>query len=323
MNSKLGAPLLALATLTLSPLSHAQTYPSHAIRLIIPFPPGGTTDLIGRAFADAMGPVLGQAVVVENKGGASGSIGAEAIAQAKPDGYTIGLSSASGFAILPACNPKVHYDPIKDFKPVGELASSPHVIMVNPAFPARNYTEFLDELKRNPGKYQFATSGTCGSGHMLGEQFKLSTGVDMLHVPYRGAGPAATDVLANHVPILIDAFPSSSANIKAGNLRPIVLASSARLDAIPDVPTFSEVGVPAANEEGWYGLVVPAGTPDADIEILHTAILRAIESPKLKARLQAAGAVARGTTPAEHGAQIARTFDSMKALVKAKGISVD
>lgn len=324
MKLKLGYALsLSLAAMAMPAISAAETYPSHAIRLIIPFPPGGTTDLIGRVFADEMGQVLGQAIVVENKGGASGSIGAEAIAKAKPDGYTIGLSSASGFAILPACNPKVQYDPIKDFKPIAELASSPHVIMVNPAFPAKNYQEFLAELKRNPEKYQYATSGTCGSGHMLGEQFKLSAGVSMVHVPYRGAGPAASDVLAKHVAILIDAYPSSSANIKAGYLRPIVLASSKRLDALPDVPTFSEVGVPAANGAGWYGLVAPAGTPDDAIKILHMAVMRAIESQRLKARLQAAGAIARGTTPAEHGTQIARTFDSMKMLVKAKGIQSD
>jgi tripartite-type tricarboxylate transporter receptor subunit TctC len=312
--------LLALA----SPVTNAaENYPTHAIKLIIPFPPGGTTDLIGRAFADEMGKVLGQAVVVENKGGASGSIGAEAIAQAKPDGYTIGLSSASGFAILPACNPKVQYDPIKDFKPITELASSPHVIMVNPAFPAKNYQEFVAALKQNPDKYQYATSGTCGSGHMMGEQFKLSAGVSMQHIPYRGAGPAATDVLANHVPILIDALPSSSANIKAGLLRPIVIASTERVDALPDVPTLGDVGVPAANEGGWYGLVAPAGTPDEKIQALYAAVREAIKSPTLQSRLKAAGAMARGTTPAEHGAQMARTVEKMKALVKAKGITID
>lgn len=168
--------LLSLCVLLMTGLMSgtavADTYPSRAIKLIIPFPPGGTTDLIGRAFADEMGKVLGQSVIVENRGGASGSIGAEAIARAAPDGYTIGLSSASGFAIHPACNPKVTYDPVKDFAPITRLASSPHVVLVNPQVPAKNYHELLALIKANPGKFEFATSGTCGSGHMLGEQMR-------------------------------------------------------------------------------------------------------------------------------------------------------
>ncbi|HEY9278476.1 MAG TPA: tripartite tricarboxylate transporter substrate-binding protein [Eoetvoesiella sp.] len=317
--AKLVLPILAAAAFSSTAL--AQGYPNRALKLIIPFPPGGTTDLIGRAFADEIGKVMGQPVVVENKGGASGSIGAEAIARSPADGYTIGLSSASGFAIHPACNPKVSYDSIKDFAPITRLASSPHVMLVNPAFPAKNYQEFLAILKANPGKYEFATSGTCGSGHMLGEQFKLSTGVSMIHVPYRGAGPAANDVLANHVPILIDALPSATTHIKAGTLRPIVLASSKRAASVPDVPTFGDVGVNEANEAGWYGLVAPAGTPEAAIKAIHAAVLKALENPALLARLSAAGADPGGTLPSEHAAEIKNALTKMRALVKAQNIT--
>lgn len=321
MKTKIRRLLLAAVVTSLACGSAvAQGYPARSIKLIIPFPPGGTTDLVGRAFADAMSKVLGQPVVVENKGGASGSIGTEALSKAPADGYTIGLSSASGMAINPACNPKTSYDPIKDFIPITRLASSPHVVLVNPAFPAKNYAEFMAELKAHPGKYEFATSGTCGSGHMLGERIKLSTGVQMMHVPYRGAGPAAIDVLANHVPILIDALPSASPHIKAGTLRPLVVASQSRPPNLPDIPTFSEVGLPEANEAGWYGLVAPAGTPDEVIDTLYKAVRSSIQNPVLLAQLSAAGADPGGTTPEEHGAEIQRTLAAMKALVKAQNI---
>ncbi len=318
---RLQGVLLAIAAASsLCAPAVAADYPARPLKLIIPFPPGGTTDLIGRAFADEMGKILGQPIVVENKGGASGSIGAEAIAKSAPDGYTIGLSSASGFAIHPACNPKVAYDPVRDFAPITRLASSPHVILVNPSFPAKNYDAFLNTIKASPGKYEFATSGTCGSGHMLGEQLKLSTGANIMHVPYRGAGPAANDVVAGHVPILIDALPSASVHIKAGTLVPIVLASAKRVPNLPDVPTFGDVGIDEANEAGWYGLVAPAGTDSKIIQALYTAARKSIESPTLQARLSAAGASPGGTTPQEHGSEIKNAVTRMKALVKAQNI---
>lgn len=317
-----GMTVLMLATGVSSTAGAQSAYPSRPIKLIIPFPPGGTTDLIGRAFADGMSKALGQAVVVENRGGASGSIGAEALARSSPDGYTIGLSSPSGFAINPACNPAISYDPVKDFKAISKLASAPHVLLVNPAFPAKNYEEFIALIKANPGKYEFATSGTCGSGHMLGEQFKYSTGAQIMHVPYRGAGPAANDVIAGHVPILIDALPSATTHIRSGNLRPIVLASAKRVETLPDVPTFGDVGINEANEAGWYGLVAPAGTPDAVIQTLYAAVLKAIESDELRQRLRAAGANPDGTKPEEHAAEIARSGARMKELVKAQNIQM-
>ena len=189
------------AAASVASIAHAQSnYPTKPIRLIIPFAPGGTTDIVGRGVADQMSRILGQPVVVENRAGGGGSIGADAIAKAAPDGYTIGISTVSTMAVNPACNPKLSYDPIKDFKPITNLANVANVIAVNPNFPAKTYKEFLAVLKANPGKYSYASSGTCGFGHMLGEQFKVSTKTFMVHIPYRGAGPALNDVLAGQVP---------------------------------------------------------------------------------------------------------------------------
>src|SRR5690606_12563044 len=180
--------------------------------------------------------------------------------------------------------------------------------------------EFLALIKASPDKYEYATSGTCGSGHMLGEQFKLSTGAAVVHVPYRGAGPGGNDVMAGHVPIRVDGLPAASAHINAGKLRPIVLASAKRVETLPDTPTFSDVGIDEANEAGWYGLVAPSGTPDDIIETLHAAVIKSLENPTLRERLRAAGAEASGTKPKEHAAEIERALGKMQALVKAQNI---
>ena len=311
--------LLALLALCAA-AAGAQSFPSRPVRLIIPFPPGGTTDLVGRAFADQFSRVLGQSVVVDNRGGGGGSIGALAIAKSAPDGYTIGMATVSTHAVNPACNPKVGYDPLRDFIPITQLAASPHVILVNPSFPARTFGEFLALLKANPGKYSFATSGNCGTGHMLGEQFKMAAGVAIVHVPYRGAGPALNDVLANHVPIMIDGLPSSMGHIGSGALRPMVIASPRRHNGIPQVPTFGEMGLADVNDPSWYGLVAPAGTPPAIVAALHTAAVKALRDPALAERLRGAGAEPGGGTPAEHEAEIRAAFERMKVVVRAQNI---
>ncbi|CAJ0774764.1 hypothetical protein LMG7141_00240 [Ralstonia condita] len=321
--ARLASSLIAtVATLLCGP-ALAGNYPTKPLRLIIPFPPGGTTDIIGRGVADQLARVLGQPVVVENKGGAGGSIGADAIAKAAPDGYTIGIATVSTHAVNPACNPKLSYDPLKDFKPITNLAIVANVIAVNPTFPARNYKEFVAALTANPGKYSFATSGTCGIGHMLGEAFKVLTKTQMVHVPYRGAGPALNDVLANQVPIMIDNLPSSMQFIKGGKLRPIVVAWNRRIDSLPDVPTFAEVGLKDANDPAWYGLVAPAGTPDDIIRKLNEASVKALKDPGLVDRFRGAGAEPIGNTPQQYAAEIKREFDKMRALVKQQHIKLE
>ncbi|MDE2202777.1 MAG: tripartite tricarboxylate transporter substrate binding protein BugE [Burkholderiaceae bacterium] len=321
--ARLASSLIAtVATLLCGP-ALAGNYPTKPLRLIIPFPPGGTTDIIGRGVADQLARVLGQPVVVENKGGAGGSIGADAIAKAAPDGYTIGIATVSTHAVNPACNPKLSYDPLKDFKPITNLAIVANVIAVNPTFPARHYKEFVAALTANPGKYSFATSGTCGIGHMLGEAFKVLTKTQMVHVPYRGAGPALNDVLANQVPIMIDNLPSSMQFIKGGKLRPIVVAWNRRIDSLPDVPTFAEVGLKDANDPAWYGLVAPAGTPDDIIRKLNEASVKALKDPGLVDRFRGAGAEPIGNTPQQYAAEIKREFDKMRALVKQQHIKLE
>ncbi|CAN5377786.1 tripartite tricarboxylate transporter substrate binding protein BugE [soil metagenome] len=312
------AAVLALAV-TAVPVA-AQIPAGKTIHFIIPFPPGGTTDFIGRSFADQLSRVLGQPVVVENKGGAGGSIGAEAIARAAPDGLTIGMATVSTHAVNPACNPNIGYDPVRDFAPITQLAASPHVILVNPAFPASNYAEFVKLLKAEPGKYSFATSGTCGTGHMLGESFKAAASVSIVHVPYRGAGPALNDVLANHVPIMIDGLSSSMPQIVAGKLRPIVIASPARVPTLPDVPTFGDVGLSSINDPSWYGLVAPAGTSRATLVALHAAAVKALHDPALIERYRAAGADAGGNSSADYAAEIRGSYEHMKTLVATQNI---
>ncbi|MGN5478905.1 tripartite tricarboxylate transporter substrate binding protein BugE [Cupriavidus basilensis] len=318
-----GKIALTLALATAASIAQAQSFPSKPIRLIIPFAPGGTTDIVGRGAADQMSRILGQPVVVENRAGGGGSIGADAIAKAAPDGYTIGISTVSTMAVNPACNPKLSYDPIKDFKPITNLANVANVIAVNPRFPAKDYKEFLAVLKANPGKYSYASSGTCGFGHMLGEQFKVSTKTFMVHIPYRGAGPALNDVLAGQVPIMVDNLPSSMPYIKAGKLRPLVVAWNKRLDSLPDVPTFGEMGLKEPNDPAWYGLVAPAGTPDDVIKKLNEAAVKALQDKDFQQRLRTAGAEPSGNSPAQHAAEIKKEFDKMKHLVKVQNIQLE
>ncbi|KWR87405.1 tripartite tricarboxylate transporter substrate binding protein BugE [Cupriavidus sp. IDO] len=318
-----GKTALTLALAAAASFAHAQSFPSKPIRLIIPFAPGGTTDIVGRGAADQMSRILGQPVVVENRAGGGGSIGADAIAKSAPDGYTIGISTVSTMAVNPACNPKLSYDPIKDFKPITNLANVANVIAVNPNFPAKNYKEFLTVLKANPGKYSYASSGTCGFGHMLGEQFKVSTKTFMVHIPYRGAGPALNDVLAGQVPIMVDNLPSSMPYIKAGKLRPLVVAWNKRLDSLPDVPTFGEMGLKEPNDPAWYGLVAPAGTPDEVIRKLNEAAVKALQDKDFQQRLRTAGAEPSGNSPAQHAAEIKKEYDKMKTLVKVQNIKLE
>jgi len=318
-----GKTALTLALATAATIAQAQSYPTKPIRLIIPFAPGGTTDIVGRGAADQMSRILGQPVVVENRAGGGGSIGADAIAKAAPDGYTIGISTVSTMAVNPACNPKLSYDPIKDFKPITNLANVANVIAVNPNFPAKDYKEFLAALKASPGRYSYASSGTCGFGHMLGEQFKVSTKTFMVHIPYRGAGPALNDVLAGQVPIMVDNLPSSMPYIKAGKLRPIVVAWNKRLESMPNVPTFGEMGLKEPNDPAWYGLVAPAGTPDDVIRKLNEAAVKALQDKDFQQRLRTAGAEPSGNTPAQHAAEIKKEYDKMKNLVKVQNIKLE
>ena len=315
----------AVAACALSLVASAQSsWPGNKpIKLIIPFPPGGTTDIVGRLVSQELSKQLGTSVVIENRGGGGGSIGALEVARAAPDGYTLGMGTVSTMAVNPACNPKLAYDPIKDFAPISNLAHTANVIVVNPKVPAQNMKEFIALLKKNPGKYSFATSGTCGIAHMMGEQFKLSTGTYMLHIPYRGSGPALNDTLAGQVEVMLDNLPSSIPHIAAGKLRPLAVAWNKRIDTMPNVPTYNELGLKEMNDPAWYGLLAPAGTPKEIIAKIQAAANKAVFDPAIAKRLREAGAEPIGNTAEQFAVEIQKEREKMLTLVKKQNIKFD
>lgn len=323
MKRILPAIALAVAAAVSAGPASAQSFPTKPIKLIIPFPPGGTTDIVGRLVADRMGRELGQPVVVENRGGGGGAIGALEVARAAPDGYTIGMGTVSTMAVNPACNPKLAYDPIKDFVPITNLAHTANVVVVNPKVPVQNMQEFVKLLKANPGKYSYATSGTCGIAHMLGEQFKVTTGTYILHIPYRGSGPALNDTLAGQVEIMFDNLPSSIPHIQAGKLRALAISWPKRLESMPNVPTYKELNMPDMNDPAWYGLLAPAGTPRDIVNKIQAAAAKVLAQPDVAKRLRDAGAEPIGNKPEEYAAEIKRELDKMKALVKKQNIKFE
>ncbi|EFV83639.1 exported protein [Achromobacter xylosoxidans C54] len=311
----------ALAGLCLSGAAQAaDAYPNKPIRLIVPFAAGGTTDIVARVVAEGLGRELGQAVVVENRGGGGGSIGADALARSTPDGYTLGVATVSTMATNPATNPKTPYNPLKDFAPITNMVNVPNVLTVNPAVPAKSVAEFVALLKANPGKYSYASSGAGGIGHLDGELFKSLTQTDMVHVPYRGSGPALNDVIAGQVNAQFDNLPSSMPHIQAGKLRALAIAAPKRLPALPDVPTFAEGGLPEMDNMAWYGLVAPAGTPQAVIDRIHDATVKALKDPKIAQRLADGGSLVDGNTPAEYAAQIKRELELRQRIAKERNI---
>lgn len=311
----------ALAGLCLSGAAQAaDAYPNKPIRLIVPFAAGGTTDIVARVVAEGLGRELGQAVVVENRGGGGGSIGADALARSAPDGYTLGVATVSTMATNPATNPKTPYNPLKDFAPITNMVNVPNVLTVNPAVPAKSVAEFVALLKANPGKYSYASSGAGGIGHLDGELFKSLTQTDMVHVPYRGSGPALNDVIAGQVNAQFDNLPSSMPHIQAGKLRALAIAAPKRLPALPDVPTFAEGGLPEMDNMAWYGLVAPAGTPQAVIDRIHDATVKALKDPKIAQRLADGGSLVDGNTPAEYAAQIKRELALRQRIAKERNI---
>ena len=318
-------PLAALAALTAAlPLAaHAQAYPSKPVRLIVPFAPGGTTDIVARIVSQSMGTALGQQVVVENKAGGGGAIGALEMIKSPPDGHVLGMATVSTTAANPAINPKIGYNPLIDFAPITNLAATPNVIAVHPSFPARDYTGFIAELKKNPGKYSYASSGTGGIGHLQTELFKSLAGVFMTHIPYRGAGPALNDTVAGQVQIIFDNMPSALPFIKDGRLIPIVVSAPQRLSQLPNVPTFKEVGLEPVNRMAYYGLLAPKGTPKDVIDRVHAAAKKALEDPVVRKRIEDTGSLVLGNTPEQFAVQIKAELEVYKTVVATQGLKLD
>src|SRR3954471_7632239 len=262
------------------------------VTLIIPFPPGGSTDIVGRIAAEGLAKELGQPFVVDNRGGAGGAIGAKAIAEASPDGYTLGIATVSTHVVNPVVRgAALGYDALKDFAYVSQIAAVPNVVSIHPSVPARNMNEFIAYLKANPGKLNFGTPGNGSLGHMIGETFKFAAKVDMVHVPYKGAAPALNDTLGGQVQVLFDNLPSSLPYIQAGKLRALAVASEKRVAALPDVPTFAEAGLPLVNDPSWFGLVAPARLPPEIVRRVGDALARAVRQPDTARRLQAVAAI--------------------------------
>lgn len=317
--------LLACALLAIAPIvASAQNYPSKPIRLIVPFAPGGTTDIVARLLADPLGRELGQTVVVENRGGGGGAPGAAELARSAPDGYTLGVATVSTMAVNPACNPKLPYKSPDDFATITNLVGVPNIVAVNPGkVKAQNMAEFVQLLKANPGKLSFASSGTCGVGHMMGEIFKATTGTFMVHIPYRGAGPALNDVLAGQVEVLFDNIPSTLPHAQSGKLRALAVAAPKRVEQLPNVPTFAELNMAPVNDQVWYGLLAPAKTPDEIIRKIHAAAVKVLAQPDIRAKLLLQTAVPIGNSPEEFRQQIIVERDKMIDLVKRQGIRLE
>jgi len=314
--------LAAVAAASVAPgMSFAQDKP---LRIVVPFPPGGATDIAGRSLQEPLQRLLGQPVVIENRAGAGGSIGMAEIARAAGDGLTFGVATLSTHGVNPAVYAKLPYDPIKDFVGVTEIVKAPGIVVVNPqVLPVKDFADLVKYLKANPGKISYATPGNGTIGHMWGELFKSATGTAMVHIPYRGAGPAINDVLGGQVPVYFDQVASSLPHVKAGKLKALAVSWPARLDVLPDVPTYAELGYKQANEPSWFGLVAPASTPAAQVLRVQQAVATALKEPAVRDRLAGQGLYPSGTTPADFSKQIVREIEKMKQVAAYAKIKIE
>lgn len=314
---------LSVASLALLPLSaSAQQFPDRTITLVVPFAAGGSTDVVGRVIAQKMSEDLGQQVIVENVAGAGGNIGADRVARAEPDGYTILMGTVATHALNPLMLSQKPYDPEKDFAPISLLVVVPNVLVVNPELPVKTVPELIALLKAEPDKYAYASSGNGTPLHLSGELFKIMAGVSMQHIPYKGAGPALNDVIGNQVPIMFDNLPSSSSHIKAGTLRALGVTTAKRAPSFPDVPTIAEA-VPGYETYTWNALFAPANTPKEAIDRLNASAKKALADPAVVAKMNDFSAAIVGSTPEELGAHVKAELAKWTPVVKDANIKLD
>ncbi len=298
-------------------------FPNRSIRMIVPFAPGGVSDILGRAVSQKMGEMLGQSVIVENRGGAAGTIGADVVANASPDGYTILLTSLSTHAIAPHIQRKVPYDTTTAFAGIGGIALSPNILTVGSSQPMKTVKDVIAAARSSPGKVIFGSSGIGSIGHLASEILRASTGAEMTHVPFKSAAVAYPDVMAGNLTMVFDTLPSAMQHIKSGAVRPVVMFSATRAPAFPDVPTISEAGFPEATLNFWSGLVAPAGTPSAVLQRLNEALNKSLATPDLRERLVSVGSDPWPTSPKDLEARARDDFDRMGKLIRGAGIKGD
>jgi len=313
--------LIALALITVTPWVQAQNYPAKPIRLIVPLAPGGGMDTVARGIAIKLNESLGQAVVVDNRGGGGGSIGAELVAHAAPDGYTLLMMSAT--AVIHPLMYKAQYDPVRDFTPVSQVTTQPYVIVVNPAVPVMSVAELIVYAKSNPGKLNYASAGNGSLIHLASELFKSMTGVQMVHVPYKGIGAAYPDLIGGHIQLIFASIISALPLIQSQRLRALAVTGVQRAKALPDLPTVAEAGVPGFAVTQWYGVQAPAGTPRSIVERLNREIVKTLQLAEVAARLASDGAEAAGGSPQQFAALIRAERERWARVIKQAGIRGD
>lgn len=311
-----------LACFTLS-TAMSQSFPQKPIRLLVPFAPGGSTDLIARIVADPLGKALGQPVVVENKAGGGGVIGALEVSRAAADGYTLGLATASSAATNPAINPAIAYKPLTDFTPVINMVATPNVLAIHPSFPAKDMAGFLKELRAKPGRYDYASSGTGGIGHLQMELFKNLSKTFVVHIPYAGAGPALRDTVGGQVPIIFDNLPSALPHIQGKRLVAMAVASPARVPELPEVPTFKELGMESVNRPALYGIWGPKAMPAPLVAQINAAVRKVLQDPAVIKRIEATGSRVVANSPTEFAAQLKAEYEVYKKVVDAQKLKLD
>jgi tripartite-type tricarboxylate transporter receptor subunit TctC len=315
--------LAALSAIVPPAAAQAPAYPTKPIRIVVPFPPGGATDILAREVAQKLNEAWGQQVIVDNRPGAGGNIGSELVAKAAPDGYTLEMGTVGTHAINASLYAKMPYDNVKDFVPIILVAGVPNVLEVNPSLPVNSVAELIAYAKANPGKLNFASSGNGTSIHLSGELFKAMAGVEMTHVPYKGSAPALQDLIAGQVQLMFDNLPPSLPQIKAGKLRALAVTSSVRAPALPDVPTVAEAGLPGFEASSWFGLLAPAGTSPAIVAKINAEVAKWLATPEAKENLAKQGANAAGGTPEDFAKHIAAETAKWAKVVKASGAKID